>query len=402
MPRLQTISLRFPQGLHVGVRGVNLEEAGVHIPSDTLFSALVDIWGRAGGDPAAWISPFQNGDPPFLLTSAFPFASNARFYPMPVDLKRIRPEDRDGAPLDKSLKRIRFFSEGLLRKALAGQSLQDDLPALEEQSNANRSDQKGSSQTTAHRAPATGVMLQDGALWLLQEEIDQLPDRLRLNAKGGKRSLHALKRQDIWTDWTEERAARVTVDRVNSAANIFHVGRTRFASECGLWFGVHWRNPNAPVNDRSGLSYRQALCKSLALLGDEGIGGERSAGYGAFHPTYGEEIDLPDPESGGLAWLLSRYLPAQTEIPAFLEHKHAAYHLVRVGGWARSLHGADQRRKQITFLAEGSLIACSPSAVVGSIVDLRPQYPDSAGDLPHPVWRSGLALAVGLANEKRE
>lgn len=118
MPKLQTISLHFPQGLHVGARAVSQEEAGVHIPSDTLFSALVDIWGRIGGQPDAWIRPFRNDDPPFLLTSAFPFAGKVRFYPAPVDLQLLISPDQPGATADKSLKRIRFLSEELLRRVI--------------------------------------------------------------------------------------------------------------------------------------------------------------------------------------------------------------------------------------------------------------------------------------------
>lgn len=377
MPQLHTISLHFPQGLHVGTRGVNLEETGVQIPSDTIFSALVDIWGRTGGDLDAWMKPFLQRDPPFLLTSAFPFAGKVRFYPIPVDLKYfIHQYD---ATEGKSIKSIRFLSEGLLRKALAGQSLQADLDALQEQT-----DYQANVQSAA--------ALQGGALWLDKQEVNQLPNALRLNTKGGKRPVPLLKHQNVWT---ESRTPRVTVDRINSVGNIFHVGRTHFAPHCGLWFGIQWRHPDALVEDN--VSYKEALRKSLAVLGDEGIGGERSAGYGAFYPTYGEEIHLPHPQAGHVAWLLSRYLPTQAEIPMVRAHD-AAYQLVRVGGWARSLDRADQRRKQITFLTAGSLIqwASSTAAVVGSIEDLRPTYTAGAGDLPHPVYRNGLALAVGL------
>ena len=378
MPKLQTISLHFPQGLRVGARAVSQEEAGVHIPSDTLFSALVDIWGRIGGQPDAWIRPFRNDDPPFLLTSAFPFAGKVRFYPAPVDLQLLISPDQPGATADKSLKRIRFLSEELLRRVLSGQGLPNYLPDTVERSDAQYA-----------------VLLQDGALCLLPEEVDDLPTALRLNAQGGKRPPSLLNHQTVWQ---QERTPRVTVDRSNSAANIFHVGRTRFAPGCGLWFGAQWRNPDAHVADQTRLSYRDALQKALAMLGDEGIGGERSAGYGAFHAAWGEETHLRDPRQGGVAWLLSRYLPAPAEIPACLNDERAAYHLVRIGGWARSLHGADQRRKQINFLTEGSLIAWPSSLVVGKIADLSPQYTESAGELPHPVWRSGLALAVGLKN----
>lgn len=386
MPHLQPLTLAFPQGLHLGTRAVSLEEAGVHIPSDTLFAALVDIWSRTDGDPSAWIRPFGNGEPPFLLTSAFPFAGQVRFYPVPVDLQLLISPDRSEETVDKPLKRIRFLSEGLLRRVLSGQGLPEFLPEADEQPGKRSEDQHA-------------VRLQNGALCLLNKEVSQLPCTLRQNARGGKRPPRLLDRQAVWQT---ERTPRVTVDRVNSASNIFHTGRTRFAPGCGLWVGIQWRNADMPVADRSGLTYREALQKKLALLGDEGIGGERSAGYGAFAPAWGADIHLRDPKSGGVAWLLSRYLPARAELPACLDHVSAAYRLVRVGGWARSLYGADQRRKQINFLTEGSLVAWPPSPVVGKIENLRPEYPASDGDFPHPVWRSGLALAVGVKNRQED
>lgn len=384
MPHLQPVALDFPHGLHIGARGVNLEEAGVDIPSDTLFSALVDTWSRTGGDPDLWSRPFRNGEPPFLLTSAFPFAGKVRFYPAPVDLRLLLPPDRPEETVDKPLKRVRYLSEGLLRRALSGQGLPEFLPELDEQSGKPAEVQYA-------------VRLQEDALCLLPEEADLLPDRLRLNARGNKRSLRLFKRQNVWQS---ERTPRVTVDRINSSSNIFHAGRTRFAPGCGLWFGVQWRSPETPVADQGGLSYRDALEQSLAFLGEEGIGGERNAGYGAFTPSWGEEFHLRDPRPGSVAWLLSRYLPAPAEIPQCLNDFRAAYKLVRVGGWARALGGADQRRKQVQLLTAGSLIVWPSSSPVGAIANLRPHYTESAGDFPHPVYRSGLAVAVGLKDRQ--
>ncbi len=384
MPHLQPVALHFPQGLHVGADGVNLEEAGVDIPSDTLFSALVDIWSRTGGDADLWTRPFRNGEPPFLLSSAFPFAGEVRFYPAPVDLQLLRPPDRSEETVGKPLKRVRFLSEGMLRRVLSGHGLPEFLPGPGEPPAKHSDDQYA-------------IRLQNGALCLLKEEVRRLPCRLRLNVHGGKRPLPLLYRQAVWRT---ERTPRVIVDRINSASNIFHAGRTRFAPGCGLWFGVQWRDPDTAVGDRSGLSYREGLEQSLAFLGDEGIGGERNAGYGAFTSKWGAAFHLRDPQSGGIAWLLSRYLPAPAEIPQSLGDPRTAYKLVRVGGWARALQGADQRRKQINFLTEGSLIAWPSSAPAGAIADLRPQYAESAGSFPHPVWRSGLAVAVGLQDRQ--
>lgn len=381
---LQPVFLRFPQGLRVGANAANLEETGLHLPSDTLFSALVDSWGRSGGDLCAWMKPFQDGDPPFLLTSAFPFAGGVRFFPAPVDLERLMPAHRpeESASIKKRLKRIRFLSEQLLRRLLSGRSMPDLLPDTERGTDA-----------------VCTVPLQDGALCLLPEEMDGLPEGMRMNVQGGRRAPSLLNRQRVWH---QERVPRVAVDRVNSASNIFHAGRTRFASGCGLWFGVRWRNEGMAVADGRGLSYRSALQEMVDTLGDGGIGSERSAGYGAFEAIWGEECALPGPEAGGVGWLLSRYLPSGADIPQCLDDERAAYSLVRIGGWVRSLHGADRRRRQIYFVAEGSLVAWASSPVAGRIVDLRPEETGGSGSIPHPVWRCGLAVAAGAAEFRKE
>jgi CRISPR-associated protein Csm4 len=363
-------------GLHVGTRGVNLEEAGDRLPADTLFAALLDTWHRSGGDVAALVAPFVADPPapPFLLTSAFPYAGGVRFYPMPADLTRLfGPETFKTRA--KALKRIRYLSEALLQKALAGVRLDDDLfPA------------------DALQEPSSGMALQGGALWLLNDEVALLPEAMR-REPGKRHALRSLKSFEVG------RVPRVTVDRIGSASTIYHAGRLTFADGCGLWFGASWRTPGAAVG-ADGPTYRQAFERALAVLQDEGLGGERASGYGAFKYVCAESpVRLPDPAPGWPAWLLSRYHPRQDELPAALDTDGAAYSLVPVGGWLRSPDGAAQRRKQVYMLAEGSLI-CPGGYPAGDVVDVRPTHGNAAGDLPHPVYRYGLALAAGWSSEK--
>jgi len=382
MPELIPYTLSFRGGLHVGTRGVNLEEAGDHLPADTLFAALLDAWRRAGGDVAAFAAPFVTSppDPPFLLTSAFPYAGGVRFYPLPTDLTRLfRPETIRAQA--KTVKRIRFLSEALLQRALAGEHLDADLfPANETED------------------PKTGVALQGGVFWLTANEAALLPFGQQETAGPPRqeRPLRALRYLAVTKIST---VPRVTVDRIGSASTIYHAGRLSFAAECGLWFGVAWRKPEARVG-AGGASYPQAFEQALAILRDEGLGGERSTGTGAF--TYcrsATPVRLPDPAPGRPAWLLSRYHPRGDELPAALNAPGAAYSLAPVGGWLRSPDGAAQRRKRVYLLAEGSLI-CPPAFPAGDVIDVRPTYRDPAGDLPHPVYRYGLALAVGWSQEK--
>ncbi|MBC7325803.1 MAG: hypothetical protein H5T99_10905, partial [Moorella sp. (in: Bacteria)] len=134
------------------------------------------------------------------------------------------------------LKRIRYFSEGLMRKAQAGEPLDAYLfPADEE------------------AEPEQGVALQGGALWLLKEEVGLLPKALHQD-----RPLRALRHVNVWR---EQRVPRVTVDRVSQGAVIYHSARVVFAQECGLWFGVAWRYPEQEV--APGLTYHAVLAQIL-------------------------------------------------------------------------------------------------------------------------------------------
>ncbi len=371
MPILTPYRLTFASGLHLGTRGVNVAEAGVHIPSDTLFAGLLDAWRRTGGDPQALAGPFTTVpvQPPFLLTSAFPYAGDVRFYPVPVDLACLL-SPAVIADRGKSIKRIHFLSEALVQNMLAGERLDGWLYPEH-----------------VYWEPETGVALQDGLFWLTVAEIAGLPKAMQRDR--GRR--HALRELRVFASGL---TPRVTIDRVSSASTIFHSGRTTFAPGCGLWFGVAWLRP-ADAVDGAQATYRQAFAAALGLLADDGLGGERSTGYGAF--SYAEAAApaaLPNPAPGRRGWLLSRYHPTSSELPAALDDPGAAYRLTAVGGWLLSPDVVAQRRKRLYLVEEGSLV-CPPAWPAGDVTDVRPEY-DGAQGVPHPVWRYGLALAADL------
>ena len=375
MAELTVYRLTFRGGFHLGVRGANLEESSLHIPSDTLFAALLDAALRAGCQADAFVARFREGDPPFLLTSAFPFAGDVRFFPMPVPLGHWFKLETFHAYL-KELKRIRFISEGLFRRMLAGEQMDGWLFPINGQDD-----------------PTRGVALQGGMFWLTTEEAARLPRPMRVHPKTGRPlPLRALPAHQVFAS---VQVPRVTVSRISSASNIFHSGRTSFAPGCGLWFGIAWRHPDIPVS-AEGLTIRDATHRALAILADDGLGGERTVGYGGF--TWTEEprgLTLPDPSDGGLIWLLSRYHPRKGELPRALTNS-PGYALTAVAGWLRTWQGAAQRRQRLWLVAEGSLIYTVGPGSWGDLTDVQPRYQNPQGDLPHPVWRYGFALGAGV------
>lgn len=373
--------LTFHSGFHIGVRGVNPEESGVHIPSDTLFGALIDAAFRAGVDVERFVAPFprlippegavDGSDPPLLLTSAFPFAGDVLFFPMPASLTPwLSPATLRRR--SKELKRVRFLSEGLFRRMLAGEQMDDRLFPEED------------------REPEKGVPLQGGTFWVAADEVEKLPEAMWRPA-GREIPRRALRHHRVFA---AAQVPRVTVDRLSSASNIFHAGRVSFATGCGLWFGVEWRAPHTPVG-AGGPSYEEAFHRALAVLSHDGLGGERTAGYGGFSWERAGEIPLPSPDPGVRMWLLSRYHPTPDELPTALTGS-IGYSLVSVGGWLRTWQGAAQRRQRLWLVAEGSIIRPEGAGPWGDLTDVRPRYQNPAGDLPHPVWRYGLALGAAV------
>lgn len=337
------------RGFHFGRRGLGQEECSPAMPSDSLFAALLDRLARAAGPAAVedFIQPFLNGSPPFVLSSTFPYAGAVRFLPLPAG-RRGEPA---GGVLPKQLKKVAFVSERLLADLLAGRTLAEIYPQA--------------------------LKLQGGALLAAPGDVPALPH------KGGEQALDRL--------WVVEKRPRVTLGRGQQNSNLFFTGRVEYAPACGLWLGVRWLVEDA--------RRRALLAELFADLSEAGLGAERSIGFGACEIYPGPALELPDAGDG--PWVtFSRYLPAADEIHA-LQHPAAAYAVETVGGWLGSPVREGQRRRPVNLLVEGSVLGPLARPVPGRLVDVRPRYAtgdSNRGDDPlgHPVYRCGLALAVGL------
>jgi CRISPR-associated protein Csm4 len=365
MPELELYHLTPKSAFHLGQRGVGQEESGVHLPSDTLFAALVTSHIEAGGKAAAL------AEPPFGLTSAFPRAGSVRFYPaLPLSLVRLSPAKLENRL--KELKAIQFVSEAIFKKMIAGELLDDWLPDEAEVA-----------------ASAQGLYLQSRSLWLTAAEAAQLPEVMQVKA-GKLQQYRALRQARVWQT---VKIPRVTVDRQRNASAIFHTGRLSFSPGCGWWFGLAW-----PKADPDG---QKVVERVLKLLADGGMGGERAAGYGHFSCDKVGPMRWPDPAPGQLFVTLSRYHPRPEELSG-LRADPAAYKLVSVAGWLNSAEAHTrsqakaQRRRRLWLLAEGSAVQAVGAGPWGDITDVRPDYP--AAEFPHPVWRYGLACPVALTH----
>ncbi len=319
-----TYYLNFRSPLHLGRRGVGLEKTGISIPADTLFSAICQTWRTFYGedDLTEFLARYET-DEPFLLTSAFPFAGDIRFFPKPlIDLKVDADDDR------KQLKRVDFVSEKRFGQIINNASITFD----------------------------SNHLINDGLLWT--HDGYKCPP----------------------TVWKIEKRPRVTLDRQSSASEIWHVAGVKFNANCGLWFEAQFDTEQTKAQIET----------ILRVLGDAGIGGERSAGYGLF--DFQPKSAEPEPKGEASQFVtLSPICPRDVdELNRLVQGDDLGYALEERSGWITSVDGSGQRRQQVWMFAEGSVLSGS-GAQGGRLVDLRPKE-----SYPHPVYRYGYAWSIQI------
>lgn len=344
--------LHFCSPLHISAeQGVGLESTLDYIPSDTLFSALFITWLQLPDLRHAvleWLEPAMRGALPLRITSAFPRLGQTLLLPRPrllitPELPHALPES---AASPKKYKKVRWVSPQVFVQ------MTQPLDAI---------------QLGTHWAQAQ--LIQGGTAWLDPAASEAAKSAL-IGDEAGR----------YWFAQSNQ-TPRVTVDRWSSASNLFHVGRVHFAPQCGLWF-------MAEGDER----WLDAVERALDLLGDSGIGGQRSRGNGQF--TWQPMENLPTltgPNlSSNCAVLLSRVAPQPDEM-RLLKDEHASYDLVNVGGYCGT---QPIIRCRVRLLTEGSIIG--PCTTIGQLVDVKPTSSNPAIQQAHAIWRYGCGFVVPM------
>lgn len=327
-------------GFHFGRHGLGQEETFATMPSDSLFSALINRLAVSGADVESFMQPFKAHDAPFALSSTFPYAGGVLFFPVPFAVIGSISKEEDA----KKYKRVQYVSQKLFMDLVEGRRFVE----------------------------------------VYQSAYKIMGDTVLLDASE-KESLPADIHEGNTPIWKLETRPRVTLGRTAQNSSVFFTGRVEYASECGLWFGIYWRDQS-----------KKGVVKNLFTeLGDAGLGAERSVGFGGCTIDTKNIIDLP--EAAGNRWVsLSRYLPRQEEIGALSE---GAYKIVNIGGWLDSPVKRGLRRRAVNMLEEGATLGAVSAAIPGVVVDVRPSFESDTDPLGHAVYRSGLALAVAWKGE---
>ncbi|MGC9770984.1 type III-A CRISPR-associated RAMP protein Csm4 [Fervidobacterium islandicum] len=169
---------------------------------------------------------------------------------------------------------------------------------------------------------------------------------------------------------------RVQVNRLNSVSNLYYFSEVHFAPGCGLWFYLS-----------VGEEIEKQILGALKLLSDDGLGGDRTYGFGHFDYEL-QPIKLPS--EGNKYLLLSPYIPS----PDDYEENYSeitndivkAYELKYRTGY---IHNSDKKAKRVIMFTEGSVFT---KRVSGRIVVVTPDGFEA--EKGYEVYRYGKAFLL--------
>lgn len=303
---------------HVDSRGNSFyEESNSFIHSDTLSSAILAVW--------AYIWPEQITEqaqqPTFRLSSAFPFYKDCYFLPRVLSSQAIRlsPEKLKEA---KRIKKIQWLDSELWLASITDRNWVNQIDLQYD-------------------------IYQD----VLASTKTKLPKKL----------------------WVEEERPRLAIDRHNNQvaeSQIFNFSRIWFDEQGGLYFLAIFDDDTS----------RQQFETALRVLGDTGIGADRTSGNGCFRWRDGEIPGLKMADQG-ISIALSLVNPAPGDCrTGWLDN--SAYKLISRGGW---IGGSSIRKQRVRMFAEGSVFS---NPLQGRMVDV------SVDKLPQKVYRDGRGFFV--------
>ena len=263
------------------------------IHSDTLSAAILSAW--ADLEPEGKEKRFQN--PPFLLSSAFPYFGSLYFLPRPLHSQAIQLKETDLEEA-KKIKKIKWFEKSLWSTVVTHPSEWHYKIDYE---------------------------LVSGTLAVSKQDYD---DSMR------------------FPFWKIEDPVRVSMNRINghvAPGQLFNLCRIDYHQHAGLYFLVKFAHSEV----------QRAFEAALAWLGDTGMGADRHCGNGLFEYQRAN-VQFPHVENNAIA--LSVVCPNEEECQNNDWLTGSAYELLRRGGW---IAGTGKRKQAVHMFGEGSCFSRS-------------------------------------------
>lgn len=333
--------LHFNGPVRFGVTGIGLEETDLTLAADGLTSAFLNALAEKEGAPAveSFITESQAGHPPAVFSALFPFGPDPlnpshpiMALPRPLSAPPVAPET--GREWGKKLKKLRW-----LRPLYAAAWLRTEV--------------------------------------LTEKELEEIYE--------GSKELAASKKspEDKVGWYMEELRPRVALDRATSGSALWACAAIRFIPEAGLYGLVRIRD-----------DWQSRWLETMRLLGEMGIGGERTYGFGEFSLTglqpLGPEWQPLISLNSGRYFLLSTYYPASHEKALLAEALEAWEVVERRGYVVTGRYTSTIKRKRLRLLVPGSVLRFP---LKGTYADVTPDNHLALG-LSHRVYRAGLALTL--------
>jgi CRISPR-associated protein Csm4 len=329
--------LRFTSPLHLGRGRQEWMEIDPLPRSDTLIAALLSVWSHLfPGEEVEELA--QN--PPFALSSALPWVKEEDgqvdyFLPCPLGLLDKLAK---GAKERKVVKKVAYLTPDLIHRQLKNESLQSAFG------------RRYGGSLWSHRPAAP----KEAAL-----PFQHRAERLRL-----------------------------TVDRFGGGSVpglLFDFASIEFAQNCGAAVFASFATDEI----------QRKVEAALRLLGEEGLGGDRTAGLGRFEVMTREDVLFPDFGKGGRL-LLSLYHPTTAEVEAGVLDE-ARYELITRGGWVTAPGAMSLRRRVVRMLREGSVIPDLSKDLYGDAACVLDKLPNQG--LQHAIFRGAPALTIPITLE---
>lgn len=314
MSELKIVKLRFRSAVHLGdnVSGIGLEDSLLIAHSDTLFSSLINAYAELHSENQGVVdellTSFREGEPPFRITSAFPYqvSQSGLTYYLPKPLV--------------------------------------DHPSLTD------SELKAEYGKFVRNIQLVPIDIFQNWLWGVEEDRD----------------LNKLKEQNIGSFCAREIRPQHARDRLTDAATIYHTGLVHFRHGAGLYFLVElnnqalldWNTFKSVLYQagRNGLGGRRSLGNGVFNVTNDTI---------SCLDENWEELFNSRQQNGFIN--LSLYLP---EPEGFGKLDPVAYQLVPRQGWCySSVTPMQMKRKTITMFSEGSVFR---NKTKGFLADVTP------------------------------
>lgn len=343
---------------HFGELGIGMESTTERVRSDTLFSAWMSAYARLYGNRIeTLLNKFCNeSSPPMQISSTFIYRQTNKgtiyYLPRPLKFPIEYPQGDDDLAFFKTYKKLNYLPLKIWKRWYQG----------------------------------IGFTLAD------RDELIAITD----GCKGSE--LESEGTFDYKEAFKIEKNPKIAVDRTTRATNLYHTAFVQF----------EWKQDGNNIQSLSGLYFlvcfpenNPELIKqleiALELLGDEGLGGERSSGAGRFKAEW---QDLPPDwkqvvEYAGSSnhyYLMSLFWNDNISQLQQLITNESSYEIQERGGW---IVQSNIRRQMVRMFAEGSVF---PAAPQGKLVDVTPKelMTKDGKYKTHPIYRSGISLSLPI------